>query len=471
MVTVLGHCRVAPPPGTVAEQSLPLIFFDLPLLNFPPVQHLLFYKSPQPKTYFLETLVPNLKDSLSLVLKHFFPLAGNLIINSNSIRPEICYMDGDSVSLTFAESSNDFNYLTGNYARNAEEFYPFVPQMPQVTRVSDTVVAPLLALQVTLFPNFGTCLGITFHHVAADANSFIRFLKSWASIAKLGGDEGFLVDGSLPFYARTVREDPNGLETSLWSKVREIKLEEGQLQYPLKNKVRATFVMSQTHVQWLKKMVSTQRPKLLHVSTFTVTCAYVWVCMVKSRAAGADELTDGDELEYFLCVADCRARFEPPIPETYFGNCLTDCFVTTKNIQLVGEEGFLTAAELIGEAIRKRAKNEAEVLKDMEAFFMRLRETKWERVVAVSGTPKLSFYGLDFGWGRPIKSEIISIDSTGAFSLGECRDSELEIGITYYHVAADANTLIRFLKLWASIAKLGGGRLPMVGPSRFMAGL
>ncbi|KAA8533204.1 hypothetical protein F0562_033263 [Nyssa sinensis] len=357
MVTVLGHCRVAPPPGIVAEQSLPLTFFDLPWLNAPPIQHLLFYKSPQTKTYFLETLVPNLKDSLSLVLKHFFPLAGNLIINSNSIRPEIFYMDGDSVSLTFAESSNDFNYLTGNYARNAEEFYPFVPQMPQVTRVSNTLVAPLLALQVTLFPNFGTCLGITFHHVAADANSFIRFLKSWASIAKLGGDEGFLVDGSFPFYART---------------------------------------------------------------------------------SGVDELTDWDELEYFLCAADCRARFEPPIPETYFGNCLTDCFVTTKNIQLVGEEGFLTAAELIGEAIRKRAKNEAEVLKDMEAFFMRLKETKWERVVGVAGMPKLSFYGMDFGWGRPIKSEIISIDSTGAISLGECRDSELEIGLSLPKIQMDA---------------------------------
>ncbi|KAA8529625.1 hypothetical protein F0562_034275 [Nyssa sinensis] len=368
MVAVLEHCRVAPPPGTVAE------------------------------------------------------------------KPEIHYMNGDSVSLTFAESNFDFNYLTGNQARNGHEFYHLVPQIPEVSSVSNTIVAPLLALQVTIFPNFGICLGYTFHHVTADGNTLIRFLKSWASITKFGSDEKFLAGGSLPFYDRSTlvsSKDPKGVEKSLWNQAREMKLNEGEVHYPLTNNVRATFVMGQTHLQRLKKLVLTRWPTVLHVSTFTVTCAYVWVCLVKSRGASGEKAAGEDEQEDFVCVADCRGCFEPPIPETYFGNCLITCFAAATNSQLVGEEGLITAAELIGEAIRKRPRREDGVLEGLETWLLKLG-MKCPRRVGVTGSPRLRVYDTDFGWGRPQKTEIISIDVSGAMSLNECRDSEgdLEVGLS-----------------------------------------
>ncbi|KAA8529623.1 hypothetical protein F0562_034277 [Nyssa sinensis] len=368
--------------------------------------------SPTPRPISSRPSSPLLNTQASLALKHFFPLAGNLIIPPHPSRPEIRYMNGDSVSLTFAESNFDFNYLTGNQARNGHEFYHLVPQMPEVSCVSNTRVAPLLALQVTIFPNFGICLGYTFHHVTADGNTLIRFLKSWASITKFGSDEKFLAGGSLPFYDRSnlvSSKAPKGVEKSLWNQAREIKLNEGEVHYPLTNNVRATFVMGQTQLQRLKKLVLTRRPIVLHVSTFTVTCAYVWVCLVKSRGASGEKAAGGDEQEDFVCVADCRGCFEPPIPETYFGNCLITCFAAAKNSQLVGEEGLITAAELIGEAIRKRPRREDGVLED-------------------------------FGWGRPKKTEIISIDVSGAMSLNECRDSEgdLEVGLSLPKITMDA---------------------------------
>ncbi|KAA8533200.1 hypothetical protein F0562_033267 [Nyssa sinensis] len=48
-------------------------------------------------------------------------------------------------------------------------------------------------------------------------------------------------------------------------------------------------------------------------------------------------------------------------------------------------------------------------------------------MVGVAGSPKLGFYGTDFGLGRPIKSEVLSIDDTGAISLSESKDSEEDI--------------------------------------------
>ncbi|KAA8539174.1 hypothetical protein F0562_025866 [Nyssa sinensis] len=215
----------------------------------------------------------------------------------------------------------------------------------------------------------------------------------------------------------------------------------GQFQYPnLTNKVRATFVMSQANVQRLKNLVSTRQPTSLHVSSFTVTCAYIWVCIVKSHAVNDKEVAGENELEAFIFMADCHAGFEPPIPKTSFGNCFTACFLTTKNRQLVAEEGFLTTIELIGEAINKRARNQEEVLKLLEAAALNLEELKSEPLVGVAGLPKLGIYGTDFGWGRPIKTEIISINGVGVISLSECRDSEgdLEIGSSFSKIQMDA---------------------------------
>ncbi|KAL2496904.1 Coumaroyl-CoA:anthocyanidin 3-O-glucoside-6''-O-coumaroyltransferase 2 [Forsythia ovata] len=130
MTTKLEHCGITPPPGDLTELTLPLTFFDILWVHFHPIQRLLFYEFPCSKTYFLETIVPNLKQSLSLTLKHYYPLASNLLIPLSNEKPVFRYVVGDSVSLTIAESSDDFNNLTASYARDADQFYPFVPQLP-----------------------------------------------------------------------------------------------------------------------------------------------------------------------------------------------------------------------------------------------------------------------------------------------------------------------------------------------------
>ncbi|KAM0063114.1 putative anthocyanin 6''-O-malonyltransferase [Helianthus debilis subsp. tardiflorus] len=54
------------------------------------------------------------------------------------------------------------------------------------------------------------------------------------------------------------------------------------------------------------------------------------------------------------------------------------------------------------------------------------------RMMGVAGTPKLKFYDLDFGFGKPKKYEIVSIDyNVGSISIRSCRESDedLEIGL------------------------------------------
>ncbi|CAK9173757.1 unnamed protein product [Ilex paraguariensis] len=447
MMKVLEDCRVAPPPGTVAGKSLPLTFFDLPWLHFPLIHRVMFYEFPHSKTHFIESVIPKLKHSASLTLKHFFPLAGNLIVPSNSSKPEMRYVNGDSVSLIFAESRGDFDYLSGDHARNADEFHPLVPQMPEVIYESGTAIAPLLALQVTLFPDVGLCFGLIFHHVIADASTLMNFLNSWASIFKSGGDEDLLKDGILPLYERSVIKDPKGLEEIYWGQLKDTKFEVPPYQFLPTNKVRATFVMRREVIQKLKKLVSDQRPSLSYVSTVTTTCAFVWICMVKSRLGNGEDIGE-DDWDLFVLNVDCRARWNPPLPVNYFGNCITPIFIKGKSTQLIGDEGFLTAAGLIGEGIHNRLHNEEGVMKDMENWVSEfqalvselLRKQTIDRAAGVAGSPKLGFYGVDFGWGRPKKIEIISIDVNGAFSVMESRDSEggVEVGVSLPKIKLDA---------------------------------
>ncbi|KAJ9550212.1 hypothetical protein OSB04_014257 [Centaurea solstitialis] len=112
-LTVLEKCRISPPPNTVGKRSLPLTFLDLTWLPLHPIHQLFFFEFPHSKSHFIETVIPNLKHSLSITLQHFFPFAGNLIAfpGQNPRKPEIRHVEGDSIALTFAECSLDFNDL------------------------------------------------------------------------------------------------------------------------------------------------------------------------------------------------------------------------------------------------------------------------------------------------------------------------------------------------------------------------
>ncbi|KAG6403251.1 hypothetical protein SASPL_135468 [Salvia splendens] len=339
-------------------------------LYFHPIERLLFYKHPCSAADFTETISPHLESSLSQTLRHYLPLAGNLLYPLDSGMPELRYFSGDSVAVTFAESNRDpadFDYLTGNQPREADDFHLFVPKLPESTTDSESGCrkSPLLAIQVTHFPEIGIAIGVTNHHVAGDASSIVGFLKGWSSTAKLGGEAEF----APPFYDRSVLKDPTGRTELYWNQMRSLKFGESKpgaitireepcnattlvscndvkfkvskisssLIFIFKrnnaagiaftitptNKVRATFILQKTDIEKLKKLVLEGEPdsNSIHISSFTVATAYFWWCTDRSAAEAGDQI--GDEVaEYFGFAADARSRTDPPLPATYFGDCV-----------------------------------------------------------------------------------------------------------------------------------------------------
>ncbi|KAM3712678.1 hypothetical protein ACJW30_01G201400 [Castanea mollissima] len=416
-VKILEVCRVTPLPSSLVSatpSSLPLTFFDILWLRFPPVVRVLFYETSSPNTSFMDSILPKLKHSLTLALHHFLPLTGTFTWPQDSLKLIINYTQNDSVSLTVAESNANFYHLSGNNFVEAVEYHPLVPDLP-----TSHEQAPVLSLQVTAFSNCGFCIGITAHHAFLDGKSSTMFMKAWAHLCKLGGNALSLVPELTPSFDRLVIKDPAGLE-SIYSngwlnqdgqhnkslKVWELKTPPGV--------VRGAFELTRTRLEKLGQLISSileenNEQEQVHLSRLTLTFAYTWVCLAKGEAVKDNKLHLGINV-------NARSRLEPSVPGNYFGNCLTACIAIAERNELLGEKGVAVAAKAISEAIRNL---DDCVLKGAEKWLSLLLTLKKDKlfdgVPGIAGSPRFELYNADFGWGKPTKVEMISIDKTGAY--------------------------------------------------------
>ncbi|KAG6382400.1 hypothetical protein SASPL_157930 [Salvia splendens] len=226
--------------------------------------------------------------------------------------------------LTIAISGLDFDQLVADHAREFNQFYDLLPRTPAMSEEENYKIIPLISLQVTLFPGRGICLGLSNHHSLGDDRSIFGFVKAWAMINKSGDDEVFVSrnEKSLPFFERPICKDSSRLSGIFWEAMKKIPLKPGATHPLPTNRVRASFILRQSHIIKLKNLILSARPNIDRVSTFVVAAAYVWTTLAKSLDPAGDE----DEDEVFFITADGTGRrnalFDPPVAVNYFGNCL-----------------------------------------------------------------------------------------------------------------------------------------------------
>jgi len=445
-VKILEVCQVTPflnsldPP---TELSFPLSLFDILFLKVTPAERLFFYKLTEATPdYFNSVILPKLKLSLSHTLLRFLPVAGNLIWPAQSTKPVILYTPNDGVSLTIAQSNADFDHLSGTDVCEITGSHPYVPQLPIITDSKTSV----LALQITLFPNQGVSIGATVHHGVLDARNVAMFIRAWAHVHKQfseneNADQITLPPELTPFLARTIIEDPDGIDMLYLNSWLGLKLPglDTNIHRSLKpfkqaitdpySKVRALVRLSREDIKNLRERVLCQIEKLhldtetrpMHLSSFVLAYAYVFVCVFKAKGLERD-----DKVVLGL-TADCRARLG--IPENYFGCCVMPFFVHIRPETVVQENGFLNVIERLSEIIARINKGVLDGAKEKFAEFMTIRPGTL--MVTVSGSPQFQIYKADFGWGVPRKVETPSIDKTGSISMQENADGRggIEIGL------------------------------------------
>lgn len=73
-------------------------------------------------------------------------------------------------------------------------------------------------------------------------------------------------------------------------------------------------------------------------------------------------------------------------------------------------------------------------------------------IVIVAGSPRFRLYETDFGWGRPRKTEVVSIDRTEGLYIGDCKDEEG--GVVEFGLAMPKRELLVFASFF-----LGGSEI------------
>lgn len=428
----LEVCHVTPSAGDVAEKILPLLYFDVAWIPSLPRQCIYFHNFHHTESQFLDSIVPNLKKSLSLTLNHYLPLAGKIVVPlSSSGLPFSQYISGeDSVPLTVSVSDSDFSLLTANHPKDAAQFHDLVPQLPPPVYSSESIKFSVLAIRVTVFPSRGVSIGITHHHAIADGYCMMGpsgFIHAWSSINNLNGDSHLWKDNILPSYDRSRVQGSQTLTTSFWSHVKLSALQVHPPLLPHASNLRGTFVLSDFEIGCLKKFLLTQTLPLGGVSSYVAVTAHVWSCLAEAAAAVGEEVGE-DEVEYLSVSVDCRGRLTPPLPVTYFGNCLVFVLAESTHGLLKGKAGFSVGARAIAAAIRRTLDNEKGVVDGAEAEYLRRREVAGKRLIGVSGSHRVDASGVDYGWGKTRKFEIIHIDHNGAISLIKSKQG-VEVGL------------------------------------------
>ncbi|KAK8936334.1 Phenolic glucoside malonyltransferase 2 [Platanthera zijinensis] len=424
-VNILHQTRISPSASAAdgkPRQPLPLIHFDLLWLNYGPVERIFFYNYPHPTSHFLHSHLPAFKSSLSIALSTFYPIAATVRRRSDG-HFEISPSDTDSVSLTVSEyvgDAADFLEISGDHARPIEKLVPLVPFLPRSRDAQ-----PLLAIQVTLFPNHGLSVALTVHHTACDGFSSMQFVKLWATLAFRPESVAQL---PTPVMDRSVIPDTRNLTDQMEKAVCDEKAEEKNVKARISSAVYGeTFTLSAPEIGRFKKLVMGRAAEKgiprFHCSSFVISCAYSWICLLKTCC-----ITDGDGAAHLAFAVDWRRRIQPRIPENYYGNCLSGCFVKAKADELLGSDGIVVACAAIGKAIEEMGDD---VQESLDRLVERLGEVAPWRPLSLSGSPKLGVYGIEFGWGKPIKVEVISTRETGAMAVAESRagDGGIEFGV------------------------------------------
>ncbi|CAK9309817.1 unnamed protein product [Citrullus colocynthis] len=304
-----------------------------------------------------------------------------------------------------SSSNLDFHHLSGGGFRLESNYCRLVPKLP----VSDDRVAAM-ALQLTLFPNKGFSIGITTHHPVVDGKTSTSFFKSWAHVCK--SNLNLTQPSSIPFYERTtiINSTAHLEPTSLNKSLNLCSFETKPDWY------RYTLELTRQDVQKLKQCFD-------ECSSYKATVAYLLVCVAKMESG----LRDGKM--YCTFPVDVRSRLKPPLPSNYFGNCLIGRLFSVERKEVLGENGMLVVAKGISKEIQSM--EEEGIVKALEKKVSQnkaLIET--EEKYYVPASPKFEVYSADFGWGKPVKVEFVSIDNKGCpISDSKNGDGGIEIGL------------------------------------------
>ncbi|KAM3749330.1 hypothetical protein ACB098_05G176300 [Castanea mollissima] len=316
-----------------------------------------------------------LKQSLSDVLAHYYPLAGrvkdNLTVDCND----------KGVLSREAQVKCELSDIVTN--PNHAEFKKFLPCDIDGTHNLAFVV------QVNYFTCGGIVIGACISHKIADGTSFIMFMKTWAATARGESDIYLQLEASTLF--------PPTTTSNLSDFQRETTLTK-------EKSLLKRFVFSSASIVALKAKYTDNLECPLHPSRVEALSAFLW-----SRYVVAAEANFGPKkLNLLLHAVNLQTRMDPSLTRNSFGNIFR---FATVILSIEERNGFVSKVRA---AIRKIDNEYVKKLQDHTQQLDFLKETSgifMKDVVPFifSSLCRLPIYEMDFGWGNPMKIGRVSL--------------------------------------------------------------
>ncbi|KAI5352109.1 hypothetical protein L3X38_005000 [Prunus dulcis] len=340
---------------------------------------LLFYEH-KAKTQFNITEISNhLKNSLSEVLTLFYPLAGrikhNQFIHCND--EGIPFFEARVLDCTLSDVLN--NPIPGEL----NKFMPF--------ELDDITNSFPLGVQLNIFQCGGFAIGQCISHKIADGLSYFMFSKIWAAIAR--GDKANI-------------NPPEFISSTLFPP------KEFNIAYDggvgiTKDRVTKRFVFDSSQIENLRARYGHNMHLQKRLTRVETLSTFVW-----SRFVAATKDCTMNKLYRVIHAVNLRSRFDPPLPQSFFGNLF--CISMTAPLQIPSSGGDEECShDVVIQAVREAVgKIDNEYVKklqkqgDKHLGVMKKQADSFKRgetgtLLSFSSYCRFPLYDNDFGWGRP----------------------------------------------------------------------
>ncbi|KAI4297280.1 hypothetical protein L6164_037174 [Bauhinia variegata] len=265
-------------------------------------------------------IIQRLKDSLSKILVHFYPVAGRIrFTESGRVEVECNEMGVTLLEAETAKALDEYGYWEAN-----ERVKDLVPIVDYSSRLS-LEEAPFMLVQVTKASCGGICVGIAMSHIIADGSGFAHFLNSWAKLARLDK----LDQDDIPFLDRTILRFPNPNPAHFdHSECKPLPLKLGSSDYKEEKEKETTVASLKITKDQVEKLtqkannqIITNQETLFHqvqrpYSRYEVLAAHIW------RSASKARQNDPNQPTVVRIVGDVRSKFNPPLPRNFLGNAI-----------------------------------------------------------------------------------------------------------------------------------------------------
>ncbi|KMT10936.1 hypothetical protein BVRB_5g112740 [Beta vulgaris subsp. vulgaris] len=337
------------------------------------------YKSEEKETIDVAKVI---RESLSKVLVHFYPLAGRLTISPEGKLIVDC--TGEGPFFVEAEANCSVMEMLGIASADPMVLKNLVYEVPGAKNIIET---PTFTVQVTKFKCGAFSVGMAMNHCMADGISAVEFIHSWGEIAR------GLPLSLPPALDRTILSARNPpmiefphnefLDIQDISKTHELYDEEMMYR---------SFSFNPEKLVRLKNK-ALEHGVLTKCTTFEALTALVWRTRCKALRMNPDQQTK------LLFAVDGRSRFNPELPKGFFGNgiVLTNALCKARDLL---DEPLSHAVELVQGAVK--LVTDSYMRSAIDYFEMTRARPSLNGTLVITAWSRLAFHSPDFGWGETI---------------------------------------------------------------------